>query len=100
MNLLVAKCLEQCLGVSAIVEVLQFLTQSGKTGILRVYDETDTKLLAFEHGQLLYAIHQRKLPLLAELLIHREVLSEENSAKLPVSDMRWDDVVTRALCHR
>jgi outer membrane protein assembly factor BamB len=79
------------------LEVLQFLTQSGKTGILRVYDETDTKLLAFEHGQLLYAIHQRKLPLLAELLIHREVLSEENSAKLPVSDMRWDDVVTRAL---
>ena len=79
------------------LEVLQFLTQSGKTGTLRVYDESDTKLLAFEQGQLLYAIHQRKIPPLVELLIHRDLLSEQKLAVLPVSEKRWDDVVSRAL---
>ncbi len=79
------------------LEVLQFLTQSGKTGILRVYDESDTKLLAFEQGQLLYAIHQRKIPPIVELLIHRDLLSEQKLAILPVSEKRWDDVVSRAL---
>ena len=76
-------------------EILQFLTHSQKSGILRVYDDTDTKLLAFRKGKLCYAVHRRKLPPVQDLLVYRGLVETELAAGK--TDGRRDDAVMRAL---
>ena len=78
-------------------EILQFLTHAGKTGILRVHDDSDTKLLGFHGGQLCYAIHQRQLPHLREIILHRDLATSEQLSGSPDDQARWDDAVSRAL---
>ena len=78
-------------------ELLQFLNYSGKTGTLLVYDESDSKLIAFEEGQLYYAVHQRHLPDLGELAVHRTWVSPEDLPASQKSRLDWDDVVSRSL---
>ena len=80
-------------------EILQFLAYSGKTGTLFVHHKTESKLIAFEGGQLYYAVHQRELPDLRELVVHRTWASQED---LPSGESRfeWDEVVSKALERR
>lgn len=49
-------------------DLLQFLTQSGKSGTLRISDGPRSKLLSFSQGQLGCAVGQHELPPLQELL--------------------------------
>ena len=77
-------------------EILQFLTQSQKSGSLRFADEHRSKILQFENGKLFLAVSQHDLPPLGEVLyqrgvIGREVFSDQREG------MRWDDQVTKAL---
>jgi len=87
-------------------EPLQFLTYSGKTGTLLIDDDLDSKLFAFENGQLYYAIHQRQLPDLGqlpdltEIVVHRAWVSREDMPTAQKSRFEWDDVVSRALARR
>lgn len=80
-------------------ELLQFLAFSKKTGLLKVYDEQESKFVAFDQGSLVYAVHQRSLPHLSELLVH--VDSESSPADTTsTKPSGWDDIVTRALARR
>jgi outer membrane protein assembly factor BamB len=82
-------------------ELLQFIDHSGKTGTLRIYDEDDTKYLYFQKGEISYAIHQRKVPRLGDLVAHRSLSSKDAPRVLELDKHdRWDDVVGRALARR
>ncbi len=81
-------------------ELLQYLSHSGKSGILRVHDDQDTKFLDFRNGQLFYAVHHRPLPKLSEVVVHRGVISPERVRTSNDTYNRWDDVVSRVLARR
>lgn len=81
-------------------EILQFLTQSGKTGVLRVSDEQDTKFLGFKSGQLTYAFHQRQIPPLDELVCYRNPGQAPEVRTRRTAQAAWDDVLSRALARR
>ena len=80
-------------------EILQFLTHSRKSGTLRVHDETDTKLLSFSDGKLVYAVHQRVFPRLSDVLIHRG-LADSGEIPTDLNAHRWDEAMSRALARR
>ena len=79
----------------AAAEVLQFLTQSGKTGTLQVNEGEQCKLLSFAHGQLIYAVHQHRLPPINEVLFQRGMLSREEFAAQRERDL-FDKEMTKA----
>ncbi len=79
-------------------ELLQFLSFSKKSGLLKIYDDQDSKFVEFKDGNLVYSVHQRPLPHLSELLVH----SDDDQTVNPKSNKPsgWDEVVTRALARR
>ena len=79
-------------------ELLQFLSFSKKSGLLKVYDDQDSKFIEFKEGNLVYSIHQRPLPHLSELLVHSD--EEKTDGKKSNKPSGWDEVVTRALARR
>lgn len=80
-------------------ELLQLLTQSGKSGTLVVSDERKTKLLSFEKGQLLHAVHQERLPPLEEILYQQGKISREQM-EAQRDAPRFDDEVVRIVDRR
>ena len=77
-------------------EILQFLTQSGRSGTLRFYDDHKSKLLSFECGKLIFAVSQHKLPSLGEVLFQRGIIENQGHVD-PREGVRWDEEVSRAL---
>ena len=77
-------------------DLLQFLINSKKTGTLRVFDDDDSKFLAFQDGELIFAIHQRQFPGLDNLVQHR-LKGDGKATDIAETDRRWDEVVSRAI---
>lgn len=80
-------------------EVLQLLTQSGKSGTLVVFDERKTKLVAFDKGQVVHAAHTERLPPLEEVLFQRGLVTNEQLAEGNDAH-RFDDEVVKIVDRR
>ncbi len=74
-------------------EVLQFLTQSGRSGTLRFREGRRSKYLSFEMGRLVFAVNQHELPPLAEVLHQRGLIESDDQQ----AEQRFDEELTRAL---
>lgn len=81
-------------------ELLQFLAFTSKTGILRVYDSEETKLISFREGRVEHAVHQRPVPGLSELIVRSGLVSEDAVRQEWRTQRRWDELVGRSVARR
>jgi outer membrane protein assembly factor BamB len=86
-------------------DLVQFLAHSRKTGTLRAYDRNESKFLEFREGEIVFAVHQRPIPPLSEIIARRSLLGELPSddggtAPEDSESQGWDEVVSRALERR
>ena len=86
-------------------DLVPFLAHSRKTGTLRAYDRNESKFIEFREGEIVYAVHQRLIPPLSEIIARRSLLGDAPSEvrgetpEQPESQ-GWDEVVSRALERR
>ena len=82
-----------------IPDLLQFLASGQSTGVLHVYEDEDTKHVAFREGEIVFITYQKPVPQLDELIRHGDVSAPSNS-KSANRAPQWDQVITRALVRR
>ena len=81
-------------------EIFQFLSQSRKTGTLRVFEKAETKLMSFAEGQLCYAVHVRGRPRISDLIMHRNLATLDEVAQADDDQEMRDNLISRAQARR